>query len=297
MKNKNRILRSTDDIVIETIAFIVILISVIIFLYPVIYFISVSFSSTEAAVARKVWLLPIGFNFNAYKMLLDHEFILISFKNSIIYVVLGTLYSLVLTMFGAYALAHNELRGRSFFSFMIFFTMLFSGGLIPTYLLVQDLGLIDKMGAMIFPTAITPWNLIIMRTMFQQNPKSLEESAKIEGANHFQILFKIIVPISTAVIATVSLFYFVQKWNDFFKPLIYLKTKTKYPLQLIAREILVTLDDITMDTQTNQAEGIEAAPETFRAAVIIFTIAPLAIIYPFLQKYFVKGITVGSVKG
>jgi ABC-type glycerol-3-phosphate transport system permease component len=298
MSKKNKFLRSKDDIVIEVIAFIVVFLSILVFLYPVLYFVSVSFSSTEAVMARKVWLLPVGFNINAYKLLFQHEFIMGSFKNSIIYVVLGTVYSLILTIFGAYALAHKELRGRNFFSFMVFFTMLFNGGLIPSYLLVSSLNMNDTIGVMVIPMAVTPWNLIIMRTMFQQNPKSLEEAAKIEGANHLQILFKIVIPISTAVIATVALFYFVQRWNDYFKPLIYLSTKTKYPLQLIAREILVTLEDSTMTEQLQAArQGAESAPETFRAAVIIFTIFPLAVIYPFLQKYFVKGITVGSVKG
>ena len=262
-KNKNNLIKSKDDLIIDSISLILVVFATVAFLYPVIYIISLSLSSAETVEARKIWLYPMGLNINAYKLIFHHKYLIRSFGNSVIYAIAGTIYSLILTIFGAYSLSHKELRGRNFFMMMIFFTMLFSGGLIPTYLLVQDLGMIDTIWAMIIPVAISPWNLIVMRTMFQQNPVSLEESAKIEGANHLQILFRIIVPISMPVVATIALFYFVGKWNDYFNGLIYLTTKNKFPLQLIARELLVTMSDQTLNQETLFNPEMTYAPQTF----------------------------------
>lgn len=291
---------SSDDLFVDIMAYTLILFFTIIFIYPVIYTVALSFSSPEYVNRGEVWLIPRGINFRSYKLILEHEYIMGSFLNSVIYTSLGTLYSMILTIFGAYALAHERLRGRNFFSLLIAFTMLFSGGMIPTYLLVKDLKMLDTIWALIIPLAVSPYNMIVMRTVFQQNPSSLEESAKIDGAGYFLILFKIIIPISKPVIATIALFYAVGKWNDFFTPLIYLNTKTKFPLQLIARELLVTFSDQSLNRAVNaadQADRYNFSPMTFRAAVIFVCIFPLLVIYPFVQKYFVKGIMIGAVKG
>jgi len=289
-----------SDRVVDTVAIILILAASVIFLYPVVYIVSMSFSGNQYVEARQIWLYPRGINLNSYRMAFRHDFMMGSYWNSIVYATLGTLYSLILTIFGAYALAHKNLRGRGIFTMIIFITMLFGGGLIPTYLLIRDLNMLNTIWAMIIPAAISQWNLIVMRTIFMQTPESLGESARMDGANHFQVLFLIIIPISTPVIATMALLYFVGKWNDFFTALIYLNSKPKFPLQLIARELLVTFSDQTFNRETNQnaeAMRLTFTPMSFRAAIIVLTVAPLILIYPFIQRYFVKGLTVGAIKG
>lgn len=288
-----------EDLAMDVIANTLVGLLTIIFVYPVIYTLSLSLSSSEFVERHLVWLLPRGFTLSSYSLILKHEYLLTSFINSILYMTLYTTYALILTIFGAYALSHKQLRGRNFFSFLIFFAMLFNGGLIPTYLLIKSFGMIDTTWAMFIPLAVSPFNLIVMRSVLQQNPPSLEESATLDGAGYFRILFSIIIPISKPVIATIALFYAVSKWNDFFTALIYLNTKSKFPLQLIARELLVTFSDQSFNRNANEIVGahLNFTPLSFRAAVIIFTILPLMVIYPFIQKYFVKGILIGSVKG
>jgi len=288
-----------DDLLLQIFAYMLLIAMIIVFLFPIINVISLSFSGRQYVERRDVLLWPLGFNLDSYRMIFEHQYVIGSFFNSVIYTFVGTLYSLTLTVFGAYALAHKRLRFRSLITLLIAFTMLFSGGLIPTFLLVRDLGFLDKMWALIIPLAISPWNLIVMRTVFQQNPDSLEESAKIDGAGYFRILFRIIIPISLPVIATIGLFYTVDKWNDFFNALVYLSTKSKFPLQLIAREILVTFSDQSLNRIVNAADAdrMNFTPMTFRAALIVISITPLMLVYPFLQKYFVKGVMIGAIKG
>ena len=288
-----------DDLVLELFAYSLLTLMTVVFLFPIINVVSLSFSGRLYVERREVLLWPLGFNLDSYKMIFEHQYIVGSFFNSVKYTLIGTIYSLTLTIFGAYALSHKRLRGRNLITFFIAFTMLFSGGLIPTFLLVRDLDMLDTMWALIIPLAISPWNLIVMRTVFQQNPDSLEESAKIDGAGYFLILFRIIIPISLPVIATIGLFYTVDKWNDFFNSLVYLSTKSKFPLQLIAREILVTFSDQSLNRIVNAAdvERMNFTPMTFRAALIVISITPLMLVYPFLQKYFVKGVMIGAIKG
>lgn len=290
-----------DDFVMDFVCYSLVFLATIIFIYPVIYTFSLSISANEYVEAQKIWLLPKGFSLNAYKFALKHDYLLGSIYNSIKYTALRTVYSLLLTIFGAYALSHKELRGNGVISFFIFFTMIFGGGLIPTYLLVKDLKLIDTIWAIIIPLAVSPYNLIVMRSSFQQNPPSLEESAKIDGAGYFRILFQIIAPISKPVIATIGLFYMVGAWNEFFRPMIYLNTKEKFPLQLIARSLIITAGDSTVNRQQNAERGQEGdsvfTAMSFRAAVMFITILPMLVAYPYVQKHFVKGVVIGAVKG
>lgn len=299
--------KTTEDIVVDTIVYIVMIGVLIATFYPVIYQVAMYFSSADAVSRKQVWLWPVGFNFDNYKLVLKHEYIPRSFMNSIFYTVVGTAYSMFLTILGAYALSRKKYFGIDFFMFLIAFTMLFGGGLIPTFLLVRSLGLYGSRWALIIPAAISQYNLIVMRTSMQQIPDSIEESAKIDGANDFIILFKIMLPMCVPVLATISLFYAVGKWNDFFGGLVYLKDKSKYPLQLVARELLISMTDQTLNRATivgagssNTAE-LEAlrniTPASFRAAVVIVVIFPLLIVYPFLQKYFIKGVMIGAIKG
>jgi len=299
--------KTTEDIVVDIVVYIVMIGVLIATLYPVIYQIALSFSSANAVARNQVWLWPVGFNFDNYKLVLKHEYIPKSFMNSVFYTVVGTAYSMFLTILGAYALSRKKYFGRDFFMFLIAFTMLFGGGLIPTFLLVKGLGLYGSRWALIIPAAVSQYNLIVMRTSMQQIPDSIEESAKIDGANDFIILFKIMLPMSVPVLVTISLFYAVGKWNDFFGGLVYLKDKTKYPLQLVARELLIAMTDQTLNRATIAGAGssntaeLEAlrniTPASFRAAVVIVVIFPLLIVYPFLQKYFIKGVMIGAIKG
>ncbi|MCL1854840.1 MAG: carbohydrate ABC transporter permease [Clostridia bacterium] len=289
-----------SDRVVGVVSTVLIIALSLVFLYPVVYIVSLSFSDSQFVDRRMVWLLPMGFNVNAYRLAFRHEYLLGSYWNSVVYSVLGTVYSLALTIFGAYALSHKRLRGRGVITMIIFITMLFSGGLIPTFLLVRDLGMLNSLWAMILPCAVSQWSLIVMRTAFQQNPESIEESARIDGASHFQVMLRIVVPMSTPVIATMGLLYFVGKWNDYFQAMVYLSTRTMFPLQLIARELLVVFGDNAFKRAMGnvaEASRLSYSPVTFRSAIIVLTLAPLMAIYPFLQRYFVKGMTVGAVKG
>lgn len=267
-------------------------------LYPIIYVFSNSISSGEAVLKKEVWLYPIGFNLASYKQILQHQYIPTSYMNSIIYTSIGTAYSLVLTILGAYPLSRKNLPGKNAIMLFIAFTMLFGGGLIPTYLVVKDLDMINKIWAMFIPCAISQYNLIIMRTNFQQIPDSLEESAKIDGANDFTILLKIILPMSIPVLCTIGLFYGIAKWNDFFTAMIYLNEKKRYPLQLIMRELLITMSDTTMNQQAVGQEAMRnLTPLGFKSAAIIASMVPLMIVYPLLQRFFVKGVMIGAIKG
>ena len=297
-KNKNRTKRTMEDIVVDFVVGIIMIIVLFVILYPIIYIFSNSISYADAVMKKEVLLLPKGFNLQSYKMIFDHEYIIPSYMNTLYYVSLGTIYSMILTVFGAYALSKKRLFGRNTFMFLIAFTMLFNGGLIPTYLLVNSLNMVNKRSVMIIPMAVSAYNLIVMRTSFQQTPESLEESAKIDGANDLYILFRIYIPLNLAVVATITLFYVVAKWNDFFQALVYLNDKKLFPLQMILRELLITADDNTLNRQTvaSDTHGM-FTPMGFRSSVTIISMLPLLIIYPFLQKYFVKGIMIGSIKG
>lgn len=296
--------RSREDKIVDIFVYLIMLGVLIITLYPVIYQVSLSLSSAKAVNRREVWLWPVGLNFENYALILKHEYLPGSFLNSVFYTTASTSYSMILTIFGAFALSRKKYFGRDAIMMMIAFTMIFSGGLIPTFLLVKSLGMYGSRLAMIIPLAVSPFYLITMRTSMLQIPDSIEESAKIDGANDIVIMFKIIIPMSIPVIIAIALFYAVAVWNDFFTALIYLNEKKHYPMQLIARELLVTFDDQTfhraksavMDSsRTGSVRNI--TPGGFRAAVVVVIILPLMIVYPFLQKYFIKGVMIGAIKG
>ena len=292
-----RIIRGRKDLALDIAVYLIMILFAIIFLYPLIFVVINSISSPEAVLKREVWLWPVGLSTASYKLVLSHQYILPSYWNTIVYTGLGTVYSLVLTVLGAYPLSRRYLPFRDFFMLMIAFTMMFSGGLIPTYLLVRDLGMVNTLWAMVLPCAVTPFNLILLRTSMQEIPDAIEESAKIDGAGDFTILFQIILPMCFASVATVTLLYFIAKWNDWFNALIYLNDHSKYPLQMILRDILVNSEDKTMNQQMLRDSRNTVTPLGFKCAVMVISIIPLAVIYPFVQKFFVKGIMVGAVKG
>ena len=266
-------------------------------LYPLIYVLIASLSDpTYVAQTRGLLLLPKGLNIESYKMVFDNPMIISSYLNTFFYVIVGTSLNLFLTALAAYALSRKNVMWKDFIMFMIVFSMFFEGGLIPLYLLVNNLGLLDTRWALIFPTAVSAFNLIIMRTAFQGIPDSLEESARMDGANDFTILFKIIIPLSMPVIAVMLLFYGVYHWNSWFPGMIYLQDRTLFPLQLILREILIANSTDSMMTGVGSADAMPIG-ETIKYATIIVATVPILLLYPFLQKYFVKGVMIGGIKG
>ena len=293
----NRMIRGRADVVIDIAVYIIMILMAIIFLYPVIYTIANFFSGADAVLRREVWLWPVDFSLRSYELVMEHQYVLPAYWNTIVYTVLGTAYSLVLTVLGAYPLSRSYLPFRNFIMLLIAFTMMFGGGLIPTYLLVRDLGLVNKIWALILPCAVTPFNLILLRTSMQEIPDAIEESAKIDGANDWIILIRIILPMCMASLMTITLLYFVAKWNDWFNALIYLNDRSMYPVQLILREILVNNEDKMLNQALLRDSKNSVSSLGFKCAIMVIAMAPLIIIYPFVQRFFVKGILIGAVKG
>ncbi len=293
----DRIIRSRTDALFDTGVYAIMIAFSAIFLYPVLYAISCSFSGAEALLHQEVWLWPVDVTLKSYQMVFEHKYVLSSYGNTILYTVLGTTYSVLLTILGAYPLSRSYLPFRDFFMLIIAFTMLFGGGLIPTFLVVRDLKLVNTLWALVLPCAVTPFNLILLRTNMQGIPDAIEESAKIDGANDWIILVRIILPMCMAAVMTVFLLYFVGKWNDWFSALIYLNDREKYPLQLILRDILASNDDKTFNQQMLREAKNSVSSLGFKCAIMVIAMAPLLVVYPFIQRYFVKGIMVGAVKG
>ncbi|MCZ8517730.1 carbohydrate ABC transporter permease [Paenibacillus filicis] len=276
------------------IAFMLIL--CIVTLYPFMYVLFASLSEPLSIVQHRGLLLwPQGLNLKAYKAVFDNPMIPSGYRNTLFYVVLGTSINILMTSLGAYVLSRRNVLFKNAIMIMIVITMFFHGGLIPSYLLITKLGMLNTPWALIIPGAISTWNLIIMRTSFQSIPASLEESARIDGANDFAICFRIILPLSLPVIAVMILFYAVGHWNAWFDAMIYLRNRQLFPLQLILREILITNNTDTMTTNVGSLEAMYLA-ETIKYATIMVATIPILVLYPFLQKYFVKGVMIGAIK-
>lgn len=266
-------------------------------LYPFVYIIFASLSDPgEMMRTTGLLLYPKGFNLAAYQAVFKNSMIKIGYMNTVINVVFGIIVNVILTSFGAYVLSRKGLYWRNLLMFVIVFTMFFNGGLIPFYLTVMKLGMLDTRLALIIPTAISTWNLIIMRTSFLSVPDSMEESAVIDGANDFTILFLIILPLSLPIVSVMLLFYGVSQWNAWFNAMIFLKTRELYPLQLVLREILVLNSTDSMTAGDNNFLQKQAIGETIKYATIIVATLPILFVYPFLQKYFVKGVMIGALK-
>lgn len=267
-------------------------------LYPLAFVVSASFSNPEHVISGEMLLWPKEFTLDAYEKVFKNKEIINGFINTLKYTVVGTALNVVMTILAAYPLSRKDFKGRGFIMAFIVFTMFFSGGLIPTYLLIRDLGMLNTFWVMIIPNAVAVWNIIIMRTFFQGIPAELEESAKIDGSGNFRILWSIVLPLSFPVIAVMVLFYSVGHWNSYFQALIYLQDEEKFPLQLILRQILIqgqTDDMIKGTSESFLAQQLSV--EGLKYAVLIVANLPMLLLYPFLQKYFVKGVMIGSLKG
>jgi putative aldouronate transport system permease protein len=293
---------SLSSKILDIVIYVSLILLMVITLYPIIYIFSVSVSSTTAYESGRVFFLPVEFNLEAYRVIFQAGTIPKSFINSVVYTVVYTVVSLFMTTTMAYPLSRSKDRVafKGFFSKLVIFTMFFNAGIIPNYLVVKGLGLMDSMWALILPSAISTYNLVVMRSFFEGIPIDLEEAAFIDGANEITIFWKIMLPLSKAALATVGLFYGVYMWNSWFNAMLYLQTNSKFPLQLIIRQIimqnqmaaeLAAMGDTSMMTaQTTNSVSL-------KYATLFLSILPMLAVYPFIQKYFVKGVMVGSVKG
>ncbi len=272
----------------------------LIFLIPFIIVFSTSFVTEQEVARRGAFILfPQQFSLGAYKVLLSQGSSLVSsYKITLFRVIVGTFVNLLFTTTLAYGLSKKTLPGRNFFITLIFITMLFSGGLIPSFMLIKALGLYNNIWVMIIPGAVSAWNMILMRNFFSQIPESLEESAMLDGATPLEILVKIILPLSMPIIATIGLFYAVGHWNAWFDASIYINDTKKLPVQVFMRNVILSMSSKELDGAVlNEVAGVKPTAETLKSAVIIITTLPILCVYPFIQKYFVKGIMVGSIKG
>ncbi|MFD0960852.1 carbohydrate ABC transporter permease [Paenibacillus chungangensis] len=262
-------------------------------LYPVIYIVAISFSDSSYIVQGKVFLWPKGFTFDAYKEILSEDRVPRAYLNTILYTGVGTFINLLMTAVAAYPLSRPGMFGRKFFIIAIVLTMFINGGMIPTYIVVQKLGLLNTMWAIVIPNAIWTLELLILKSFYENMSDSLRESAVIDGASEFRILFSIIIPLSKPALASIGLFYFMGHWNSFFIPMIYLNDMEKFPLQVVLREMLI----YQHGAENQLSEEKLLTPEALKNATIFISMIPMLMIYPFAQRYFAKGVMLGSEKG
>jgi len=274
----------------------VMIVLMVVTLYPLLYVCFASFSDPDSIYGHKGLLLyPINPTMTGYELLFENSHILIGFKNTLLYVVLGTGISLTTTSLGAYVLSRKGVMWNKALMILVVMTMFFSGGLIPFFLIIKSLGMVNTIWAMVLPGAVSAWNLIVMRTFFQNISDELIEAAKIDGANDGHIFFRIVLPLSKAILAVIGLFYAVAEWNSWFNAAIFLRERALYPLQLFLREILIQnrIEDLTV---ASTEIDLMMAKRMIKYAAIVVSTVPILLVYPFLQKYFVKGVMIGSLK-
>ena len=295
---KKSSLYSNEDRIFSIVNNILLFFVLAIVTFPIIFIINASFSSANAVMAGKVWLWPVDVTLKGYKAVFSYKPTVTGYLNTLFYTFAGTLLNLIVTIAAAYPLSRKDFKTRNFFMLLFTFVMLFSGGLIPNYIIINKLGLINTRAAMLLPTALSIWNMIIMRTFFSSYISTeLLESAKLDGCSDIKFLVFIALPISGAIIAVISLFYAVGHWNSYFNALIYLNDKNLYPLQLILREVLVlnTIDIEMIDVRELAAR--QDLKEVLKYSLIVVSSLPVLCFYPFVQKFFVKGVMIGSIKG
>lgn len=292
-----RIKKSASRKVFEVVNYTFLTLVMVISLFPLVHMFALSFSSNSAASAGWVTIFPVDFSLESYKYILSKPEFFRAFGVSVLRVILGTTISVTLTILCAYSMSQpdHKFHGRQIYVWMFMITMVFNGGLIPTFLVVKAVGIYDTIWALILPTAVQTFNIILMLNFFRGLPPALSESAFIDGANHFQVLWKIYLPISKPSLATVGLFTMVGHWNSWFDGMIYLSDTKKYPLQTYLRNIIQSVDMASIDLHSAAAMN-EISSKTLTAAQIFVAVLPILIVYPLLQKYFIAGMTLGSVK-
>ncbi len=284
--------------IFEIVNVLIMLVVIAITLYPFVYVLMASFSdSIQLQAFRGILLWPIGFSTGGYKIVLSDRAIGIGYLNTLFYVFVGTFLNVAVTSMLAYVMVQKNYLLKNFITWMVILSMFFNGGLIPTFLVVRQLGLYNSVWAVILTTLVSTWNLIVMKSNFSQIPASLIESARIDGANDVTILFRIVMPVSKAIIAVMVLYYAVGHWNSWFNEMIYLRDDILKPLQLVLREILILSNTDSLSKANSSMSTHMLITENVKYASIIVSTLPILFIYPFIQKYFVKGVMIGSIKG
>lgn len=299
IRKENRIKKTTGEIVTDVLIYTFMTLFMIISIYPLYYCAMCSFSDAKAVLANtKPLLAPIApYTLHGYKMAFQNVGIPIGFRNTILYVVLGTIASLFVTMLGAFCVSRKYFFIRGIAMKLILVTMFFSGGIIPMFFVVRWIGIYDTPFAFVLPYLVSSYNLIIMRTFFMGIPDSLEEAALLDGANEVQIFFHVIIPLSTAVIAVIAMYYGVGYWNSWYPALMFIRKKQFYPLQMFLRECLIEENNtsVAQDVTMQSAEAFDR--ELIKYCMVMISTVPILVIYPFLQRYFVKGVMIGAIKG
>lgn len=290
--------KSAGERTFDTLNYLLMIALILVTLYPCYYVLVASLSDPSRIYEGSGMLLwPKGFVTGAYKSVLTYTQLWVSYANTVLYVVSGGLLSTLITVMTAFALTRKGLPFKNLIMMLILFTMYFSGGLIPTFIVIRNLHLVDTRWVVILLPLINTYNLIITISYFKGLPYELEEAAKIDGANDYRILFQVMVPLAKPIIAVITLYYMVSLWNSYFNEMIYLTSRSKFPLQLVLREILIQNDTASVGGAASNAGDVQSYAENLKFAVIVVSTVPILCIYPFVQKYFVKGVTIGAVKG
>lgn len=298
-EKSKRIQLCREDRIMYTVVTVLVVLFVLIIAYPIIYVISSSFSSGSAVSSGKVILWPVEFSLTGYKIVFSYKTVWVGYRNTIFYTLAGTAIDMILTTMAAYPLSRKNFQGRGIYMTFFLITMFFSGGLIPTYLLWVNLKLVNTRWILILNAALSVYNMIIMRTFFQNSiPYELLEAAKIDGITDIGYLFKVVIPLSKAVFAVITLYYAVGHWNSYFGAMIYLRDRELYPLQLVLRDILnASRIDLTEIDDAEVLKEMKGAADLIKYALIVVSTVPVMIAYPFVQRFFEKGVMIGSVKG
>lgn len=297
---RKRKIRLSSNKIFDIVNYTLLFLMMLLVLYPLYFVVIASFSDPNAIYAGKVVFLPKDVSLDGYKMLFEDPLIWKGYWNTIRYTVIGTSINVVLTVCAAYALSRKKLPGRKALTLFITFTMFFNGGLIATYLLVQKMGLINSMWAVILPVAVGPWNLIVAKSFFENNvPEEFHEVACVDGCSELRAFISVILPISKAIVAIMVLFYAVSHWNSYFNAMLYLTDDQMYPLQLVLRNLLIQTDMTAMSVSGDMTSLVEQQriADQIKYGVIIVSSVPVMVMYPFVQKYFAQGVTIGAIKG
>lgn len=292
-KNQNRIRRSAGSVVFDTLNIIFLCALAFTTIYPFWDTLVVSVSSLKGYLSSSVHLWPSEWSVEGYRYMFSNPTLWTSYGNTLFITVVGTMINMVITIMTSYVLSKNYLRGHRVLTFLCVFTMMFSGGIIPTYMVIKDVGLLNKIWAMIIPTAINTYNMIILRNFFSAMPRELEESATLDGCTEVGVLFRIVLPVAIPAITTVTLFYAVDHWNDFFSAIMYINKQSNWPLQLFLRSMLYENEA----AYQSGGESLYLLGQPMKMAAVMMAIIPIMCAYPFFQKYFTKGVMTGAVKG
>ena len=298
--HQTKLLRTRSDKIFDAVNMVFILLVLILCAYPIYYTIIASFSDPNAVITGEVLLWPVRVTLDSYRSVFDYRLVWTGYRNTIIYTVLGTIYNLILLLPASYGLSRKTLKGRNLLMAYFVFTMYFQGGTIPFYLLIRNMGLIDNPVVLIIPAAVSVYNMIIMRTYFStQIPRELKEASQLDGCGELRYLWQIVLPLSVPILMVVGLYYAVGIWNSYFDAMIYMTTRSKMPLSVFLRDILILNDssDMTAAMDPDALVSLQERQNVMKYALIMVSSVPMFLLYPFVQRYFIKGVMIGSVKG